>query len=108
MLVFDLSMEEAYTSKWRGAFAGAQPDVAWIVRPSYDRSTRHARNEVTAFRRLGARWCRHEFTISQCCFSQEEIRSAVSAAGFLDFVSYDAERDLGMADEFGRRFFVCS
>jgi SAM-dependent methyltransferase len=107
-LLFDLSMEEAYTSKWRGAFGETHPDLAWMLRPSYDRTIHRARNDVTAFHRLGELWYRHEFTITQCCFSEEEICAAISAARFRNFVSYDAERDLGMTGEFGRRFFACS
>jgi SAM-dependent methyltransferase len=107
LMLFDLSMEEAYTSKWRSAFGEVHSDVAWIVRPSYDPSTRTAANDIIVFWRNGDSGRRDDFTINQRCFSEEEIRTALSQAGFISVDSYDAERDLGMGNESGRRFFVC-
>jgi len=107
-LLFDLSMEEAYTSKWRGSFGDAHPDAAWIVHPHYDRDSRTATNSITLFRRNGDAWYRDDFAIHQRCFSENEIRSALAHAGFTNTDSYDAERDLGMTSESGRRFFLCS
>ncbi len=107
-LLFDLSMEGAYTSKWRGSFGDAHPDAAWIVRPSYDSDTRTATNSVTVFRRNRADWQRDDFTIHQRCFSEDEIRHALQQAGFTNITSHDAERDLSMSGESGRIFFLCS
>jgi SAM-dependent methyltransferase len=108
-LLFDLSMEEAYTSKWYGSFGDAHADSAWIVRPAYDRDSRTATNAITVFRRNGNNtWQRNDFTIHQRCFSEAEIRSALAHAGFTNVSSYDAERDLSMTAEFGRRFFLSS
>ena len=108
-LLFDLSMEEAYTSKWFGSFGDAHPDAAWIVRPTYDRDTHTATNAVTIFRRDGnSAWHRHDFSIHQRCFSEDEIRHALNHAGFTNVESYDAVRDLSMSGESGRRFFLCS
>ncbi len=107
-MLFDLSMEEAYTVKWRGSFGDAQADVAWINRPSYDRDSRTATNAVTVFRRNHTNWQRDDFTIHQRCFSEDEIQAALSQAGFSNVASFDAQRDLGMKNESGRRFFLCS
>lgn len=104
--LFDISMEEAYTAKWRGSFGDAWRDVAYIVRPSYDRETHMATNQITVFGREEDEWVRHDVVITQRCFSEEEILGALLRAGFADVKSYDAERDLGMAKEFGRRIFV--
>jgi SAM-dependent methyltransferase len=107
LMLFDLSMEEAYASKWRGAFGEHHQDVAWIVRPSYDPSSRVAQNDCTVFRRTEECWGREDFTIHQRCFSEDEIRAAAMRTGFSKVVSYDAEHDLGMTNECGRRFFLC-
>jgi SAM-dependent methyltransferase len=106
-MLFDLSMQEAYTSKWRGSFGEASPDVAWIVRPSFDLDTRLAQNDVTVFHHRGQTWLREDFSIHQRCFSESEIRSAITRAGFVRIESFDAESDLGMSNEHGRRFFLC-
>jgi SAM-dependent methyltransferase len=108
LFLFDISMEEAYTSKWRGSFGDVQEDVAWIVRPTYDAETKLARNDVTIFHRSSSYWHRTNLSISQRCFSEHEIRAALSAAGFHEVNSYDAERDLAMQKEAGRRFYVCN
>ena len=105
-LLFDLSMEEAYTSKWRGSFGDAHSDAAWIVRPSYDRDSRTATNAVTIFHRNNTAWHRSDLTIHQHCFSEDEIRHALELARFTHIDSFDAERDLGMNGETGRRFFL--
>lgn len=107
LFLFDISMEEAYTSKWRGSFGDVQEDVAWIVRPTYDAETKIARNDVTIFQRNSSSWHRTDLSISQRCYSEQEIRAALSAAGFQKVASYDAERDLAMQKEAGRRFFLC-
>jgi SAM-dependent methyltransferase len=107
VMLFDLSMEKAYISKWRGGFGEAHNDVAWIVRPSYDPSAHMASNEFAVFRRDGDSWQRQDFTIHQRCFSDDEVRAALLQAGFNNVTSYDAEHDLGMANESGRRFFLC-
>jgi SAM-dependent methyltransferase len=106
-MLFDLSMEEAYTSKWRGSFGGAQDELEWTVRPSYDPTTRRARNDVSLFRRQGTSWHRHDFAIPQTCHSESEIQTALRRSGFHDVSCYDAERDLQMRHESGRLFFLC-
>jgi SAM-dependent methyltransferase len=106
-LLFDLSMEHAYTAKWRGSFGDTQPDLAWIVQPSYNRQSHSAKNDVTLFTRSGENWRRIDFTICQRCFSEEEVCSALADAGFTQVSHYDAEADLGMANESGRQFFLC-
>lgn len=107
LFLFDLSMEQAYTTKWRGSFGDAHEDAAWIVRPFYDSQTRSAHNKVTVFRRAGDWWQRSDFAIAQRCFSEREIRGALVAADFIYVDSYDAEQDLGMTGDLGRRFFLC-
>lgn len=108
--VFDASMDEQYRSRWRGSFADVQKDLVLIVRPSYDPAARLARNEVCVFQQHDSvvnRWTRADFTILQKCHTEEELRGTLVQAGFAQVMSYDAERDLGMAGEAGRRFFAC-
>ncbi len=107
--VFDLTMEDGYTAKWRGSFGEVHESVAWTVRPSYDARSKLACNDVTVFRRqAGDLWQRSDFRITQKCHAEHEIRNSLHAAGFRRIDSYDAERDLGMAGESGRTFFVAA
>lgn len=106
-LLFDISLESAYASKWRGSFGDAQEDAVWIVRPSYEPQTRYAHNQVTVFKSEGRRWQRSDFTLTQRCFSESELRGALARAGFIHVDAFDAEKDLGMSGELGRKFFLC-
>lgn len=124
VMVFDLSMHEQYELRWCGSFCYAGPDAACIVRPSYDPAQRLARNDITIFPRpnLGAKAVTtaarsaspeagsrrpesHSLTILQKCHTESEVRHALTEAGFPKVESFDAERDLDMTGESGRRFF---
>jgi SAM-dependent methyltransferase len=105
--LFDLSMEEAYTSKWRGSFTLVADKHACIVRPMYDARSRVGTNRITLFEFLSAAWRRSDFTITQKCHAASDVRSALKAAGYDDVRTYDAQRDLQMTGETGRTFFLC-
>lgn len=124
LMVFDLSMHEQYELRWCGSLCYAGPDAACIVRPSYDSSLRLARNDITIFPRPkhatksvptaarsgspqpGSRKPEtHSLTILQKCHTESEVRHALTDSGFPKIESFDAERDLGMTGESGRRFF---
>jgi SAM-dependent methyltransferase len=107
LLLFDISLESAYSTKWRGSFGDAQSDAAWIVRPSYDPKTRLATNEVTVFKREGDWWQRSDFAITQRSFSESELRGALALADFIYVDAFEAEKDLNMGGEMGRKFFLC-
>jgi len=107
-MLFDLSMEEQYISKWRGSFGEVHEDVAWIVRASFDRKEQAARNDITVFRRDNySQWQREDFVFQQHCYLESQTRAALSNAGFTHVESFDAARDLEIAKESGRRFFLC-
>lgn len=113
MFVFDLTMEEAYASKWRGSFALLAENHACIVQPVYDRTTRIGTNNITVFElhnrgsHLEALYLRSDFVIKQKCHSESDLRAALNCAGFPSVEIFDAERDLSMEGEAGRAFFVC-
>lgn len=113
--LFDLSMEEAYTTKWHGAFALFADDHVCIVRPAYEPNRRLGTNHITVFTREARNakcgtnlYRRSDFTITQNCHSESDLRSALQQVGFGRIRTFDAERDLGMPGENGRTFFLCS
>jgi SAM-dependent methyltransferase len=114
--LFDLSMEEAYTTKWRGSFTLLADDHACIVQSTYDPDQRLGANHITVFtldNRDGepeAPPCyrRSDLVLTQKCHSESELRTALQHSGFTTISTFDAERDLGMPREKGRRFFLCS
>ena len=105
--VFDLSMEEAYLSNWRGRFSSRSGELTFTLEPSYDRVSRIAQNQIRIANRNGDSASDTAFTISQHCYSEDEIRHALRLAEFHEVESFDAENDLAIAGERGRRFFRC-
>lgn len=102
--LFDLNMEAAYTSKWRGQYRFELNESVCTVRPEYDRERRIGCNWIT----LDCGGERTQFSIEQKCHTEEELRSALLASGFHRIETFDAQHDLGIADEQGRTFFLCS
>ncbi len=105
--VFDLSMEEAYLSNWRGRFSSRSGELTFTLEPSYDCVSRIAQNQIRIAHRNGDSASDAAFTISQHCYSEDEIRHALRMAEFHEIESFDAEDDLAIAAERGRRFFRC-
>ncbi len=105
--VFDLSMEEAYLSRWRGRFSSQIDGLTFTVEPSYDCVSRIAQNQIRIAHRNGDSVSDTAFTISQQCYSEDEIGAALRLAEFHEIESFDAEDDLAIAGERGRRFFRC-
>lgn len=104
--LFDLNMEEGYRARWRGSFAIVQDDHVLAARSSFDPKTRAGATALTMFRVEGGAWRRSDLTLHQRCYTVDEVRGALSEAGFGDVATYDAEQDLGMTGEIGRTFFV--
>jgi SAM-dependent methyltransferase len=104
--VFDLNMEEGYKSRWRGSFGIVEADHVVIARSSYRPDERIGQMDFTLFF-LEDGWQRTDFTLTQRCYSEAEVTSALAAAGFAEVQMYDAQRDLELAGGVGRTFFVC-
>jgi hypothetical protein len=108
LFLFDLTTEEGYAAKWRGSFSFVEEHEVCLIRPGFDPAARLAHNRVTLFRHDGHDgWQRRDFDIVQHCHHDGEVSRALAAAGFQRADSFDAERDLGLAGESGRRFFRC-
>lgn len=103
--LFDLNMEEGFRARWRGSIGISRDDYACILRPSYRPEERLGRYDITTFLPTGPAWQRRDFTITERCYADYEIRSLLDRAGFADVEEHDA-RTFGWA-EIGRSFFVC-
>jgi SAM-dependent methyltransferase len=104
---FDANMEPLYATRWNGGMRAMLEDEVCELRASWDAQARLGRNQATFFPRGGGN-ATDEITVLERCYSEQEIRSALAEAGFAAVSSYDAEAELGMAGEFGRRIFVAS
>jgi SAM-dependent methyltransferase len=103
--VFDMNMEEGYRCRWGGTLRGSDNGRPFMIRALYSPAERLARNVVTW---LGvAAQAAAEITILERCYTELEVRSALTEAGFQDIEVFDGQRDLGLAGEVGRSLFVC-
>jgi SAM-dependent methyltransferase len=103
--VFDMNMEEGYLCRWGGGLHGSDQGCPFIIRAHYSSTDRLARNVVTWLEAVGR--ASREITFTERCYSEQEVRSALTIAGFQEIDVHDGERDLGLAGEIGRAFFVC-
>lgn len=108
IFMFDMNMEQAYRSEWKGSFGIVEDDHVCVVRSSYSADERTGKVEITIFRLLEKRWKRSDLTLLQKCYSQQEIMSALECAGFAEIHPYSAESGLGeILRSPGRTFFLC-
>jgi SAM-dependent methyltransferase len=104
--VFDMNMEEGYRCRWGGTLRGSDNGRPFMIRALYSPAERLARNVVT--------WQgvetepAAEITIFERCYTELDVRNALTEAGFQDIEVYDGHRALGLAGEIGRSFFLCT
>ena len=105
--LFDLNMEEGYRTRWRGESAIVEDDHVVAYRSSYTPDRHAGRMEFTVFRMTGkGGWARTDLALTQRCYSEVEVRSALEAGG-LDVVRvFDGGRDLEPFRAVGRSFFL--
>ncbi len=107
LFAFDMLLEEAYRTRWADNFALVRDDhVLAITGNGFHETTRLAECRITMFRLDGNVWQRSDITVTERCYTAQEITQALDAAGFTGINLYDA-RDLGMQGDLGEgRVFV--
>ena len=107
--LFDMNMEEGYRTRWRGESAIVEDDHVVAYRSSYSPEAREGRMGFTIFRRAGkGGWKRTDLTLTQRCYPEVEVRSALERAGFDIVRVLDGGRDLEPFRNVGRAFFLAS
>jgi SAM-dependent methyltransferase len=106
LFVFDLNMSESFETLWRGSFSSVEDDCASITRGSYDPEARLGCAAVTMFRLEDGLWKRSDVEVRERCYSEEDVRGRLEAAGFRNIRREDAY-ELGMRGDIalGRAFF---
>jgi SAM-dependent methyltransferase len=105
VFVFDLNDAAGYEARWRGSFSLVEDDTVCVVRSQWRPQERRGDVQVTLFERRRG-WRRSDFTLTQHCYDEAEVASALEGAGFATLRIQDAARDLGLAGDVGRTFFV--
>lgn len=108
-LLFDLNVAEGYRARWRGSFGVAEDDYACVIRSAWNEASATGEMRATVFRRgEGDAWARSDALLRQRCHPPEAVTDALAAAGFSGIRTFDAARDLGMAKQVGRSYFLAS
>jgi SAM-dependent methyltransferase len=106
LFLFDMNTESGFLQHWADYFSIVEKDEACVLRGHYDREEKIGRYDIAMFRRTGEAWQRSDALIMERCYSMKEIREALRRTGFKEFSVFDAERDLGLTDHIGRKFFL--
>jgi SAM-dependent methyltransferase len=110
LLQFDMNLEPGYLKTWHGYNGIIEEDHVCIFPNSYDAEKRTARMDCTIFRLESGRWRRTDFTLTQKCYSHEELLSALRKAGFASIEDFSYDRVNGLAaltPASMRVFFLC-
>lgn len=102
---FDLNMHEGYLERWKGGFHITEEDLVCVMEARYDPARRLACNDFTLFTPEVPGWRRRDFTLTQRCYSKEEVLLMLSSAGFRD-IHAKSSGEVGF-DSCGRMFFSC-
>jgi SAM-dependent methyltransferase len=108
--LFDMNMEPGYLKKWQGFYGIVEDDHVCLFPNSYDADRRTGRVDFTIFRLDDTGWRRTDFSLTQKCYAEGEIRSALAGAGFSDVEGFAYDRDNRLAaltPDSGRAFFLC-
>ena len=105
---FDLNMEEAYVSRWRGSFGIVEDDHVCVARSSKDEEKRIGRMDLTVFESEGTGWKRTDVTLLQRWYPEGDIVERLRSAGFEGIRTFDGKDPIldGAPDCRGRMFFV--
>ncbi len=104
--LFDLNTDQAYRAFHGASFCFVEADHVCAVRMNYAIEDRIRQSSITLFQQHSIGWQRSDFTITERCYSVEDITTALQIAGFVDIALYDAERDFKLQDP-GRMFVIC-
>ena len=106
--VFDLNMEEAYVTRWRGSFGMVEDDLVCVARSSMDEKERIGRMDLTVFELIGDGWKRTDVSLLQRWYPESDLRERIQSAGFEGIRTFDGgdPKLEGLPDYSGRMFFV--
>jgi SAM-dependent methyltransferase len=106
LFLFDLNSDAGLRERWVSRSDVRTGDGVCRLRGAYDPEQRRARYRVTLAGRGRDAWRQADFEIVERCYSDEEVRHALAAAGFGEVETHDAEKDLEITDEVGRVFYL--
>ena len=110
LFLFDMNMEPGYIANWQGYYGIIEDDHVCIFPNSYNSEKRIGTIDFTIFRLEDNYWRRSDFKLTQKCYSEEELRSALKSAGFDEIHAYAGDSRTGLSElteDSKRGFFLC-
>ena len=107
--VFDMNLEARYLDAWNARSGVNNEKYTCFFTSSYQKDTRKGYINFTLFTPKNKEensWEKHEWQLSQYCYTHEQIVGALKNAGFGKIDHYDAEKDLGSQRNIGRTYYV--
>jgi len=87
---FDVNNLGAFDKYWRGVVWVEKPGIVLAMRNGHDLEQRKAWCDCEWFVREGSLWRRHIERVEEVCWTDREIRHALTAAGFAQIKMWDA------------------
>jgi len=109
LFLFDLNMEAGYKTDWNGDSSIIEEDLVCITRSSYKPEELTARFDATIFYQENG-WQRSDVTLTQKCYSETEILTALETAGFIEIRSHACNLQnelIELTIDAERAFFIC-
>ncbi|HVW84349.1 MAG TPA: class I SAM-dependent methyltransferase [Bryobacteraceae bacterium] len=101
LFLCDVNTREAYGENWDKTWSAVESDHACFLRGAFDPQTMIGTTRITMFRLHGEQWRRSDVEVRQRCYSVEEIRGALTEAGFVDVKAWRPSEDAGLNGHFG-------
>lgn len=107
---FDLNNLAGFEKYWRGVYWYEKPGLVLAMRNGHSLQRRNAWCDCEWFLREGHLWRRHTERVEEVCWSEEEVKAALNAAGFAQVQVWDATpfNSDGVTTEGCRSFFLAS
>jgi SAM-dependent methyltransferase len=90
--VFDVNNRKAFEQVWKLTWFIDKDPVAAIMRSGHKPATDRAWSDVEWFVRKGKAWTRHHERVEEVCWTPDEIRDALTRAGFDRLRTWDAAK----------------
>lgn len=106
---FDVNHPAGFDKYWRGTWWNEKPGIILVMRNGHDLKRHRAWCDCEWFLREGRLWRRRTERVEEVCWSEEEIRNVLTAAGFGEIEIWDAARFFqgdGITTEGCRSYFL--
>jgi SAM-dependent methyltransferase len=104
--LFDMNTARTFRVRGDGLTTIVREDYVCLVRRAFGSEGPLARWKLTLFRRQRGIWRRDDLTILERAYRPREVKAALAQAGFGQVQVYEAEGDLGLAGNPGRKVYV--